>query len=75
MEIMRATRRGKLENEKIWKLENEKMGEWGGNFLEHQLCQNFKLWQSAYRKSDVLGLLGVLERERRRTEDGREKFW
>ena len=51
------------------------MGEWGGNFLEHQLCQNFKLWQSAYRKSDVLGLLGVLERERRRTEEGREKFW
>ena len=51
------------------------MREWGGNFLEHQLCQNFKLWQSAYRKSDVLGLLGVLERERRRTEEGREKFW
>ena len=40
------------------KFGNEKMGKWGGNFLEHQLCQNFKLWQSAYRKSDVLGLLG-----------------
>ncbi len=50
------------------KFGNEKMREWGGNFLEHQLCQSFKLWQSVYRKSDVLGLLGVLERERRRTE-------
>ena len=58
----------KLGNERMRKFGNEKMREWGGNFLEHQLCQNFKLWQSAYRKSDVLGLLGVLERERRRTE-------
>ena len=49
---------------------NEKMGKWGGNFLEHQLCQNFKLWQSAYRKSDVLGLLGVLGRKRRFSEEG-----
>ena len=35
----------------------------------------FKLWQSAYRKSDVLGLLGVLERKRRSSEEGRERFW
>ena len=35
----------------------------------------FKLWQSAYRKSDVLGLLGVLERERRDSEEERERFW
>ena len=34
-------------NEKMRKFGNEKMGKWGGNFLEHQLCQNFKLWQSA----------------------------
>ena len=51
------------------------MGEWGGNFLEHQLCQNFKLWQSAYRKSDMLELLGVLERKRRSSEEERERFW
>ena len=51
------------------------MGEWGGNFLEHQLCQNFKLWQSAYRKSDVLRLLGVFGRKRKRTEERREGFW
>ena len=51
------------------------MREWGGNFLEHQLCQNFKLWQSAYRKSDVLGLLGVLERKRRSSKEERERFW
>ena len=35
----------------------------------------FKLWQSAYRKSDVLGLLGVLERKRRSSEEERERFW
>ena len=51
------------------------MGEWGGNFLEHQLCQNFKLWQSAYRKSDVLGLLGGFGRKRRVSEEERERFW
>ena len=51
------------------------MGKWGGNFLEHQLCQNFKLWQSAYRKSDVLGLLGAFGRKRRSSEEERERFW
>ena len=35
----------------------------------------FKLWQSAYCKSNVLGLLGVLERERRDSEEERERFW
>ena len=39
------------------------MGEWGRNFLEHQLCQNFKLWQSAYRKSDVLGSVRRIRKE------------
>ena len=43
--------------------------------MEHQLCQNFKLWQSAYRKSDMLELLGVLERKRRSSEEERERFW
>ena len=51
------------------------MGEWGGNFLEHQLCQNFKLCQSAYRKSDVLRLLWGFGRKRRSSEEGRERFW
>ena len=51
------------------------MRKWGGNFLEHQLCQNFKLWQSAYRKSDVLGLLGAFGRKRRASEEERERFW
>ena len=37
----------KWENLEIREWENGGMGEWGGNFLEHQLCQNFKLWQSA----------------------------
>ena len=35
----------------------------------------FKLWQSVWRKSDVLGLLGVLERERRDSEGSWEEFW
>ena len=39
------------------------MRKWGGNFLEHQLCQNFKLWQSAYRKSDVLGSVRRIRKE------------
>ncbi|EKY16809.1 hypothetical protein HMPREF9072_00615 [Capnocytophaga sp. oral taxon 324 str. F0483] len=45
------------------------MGKWGGNFLEHQLCQNFKLWQSAYRKSDMLELLWGFGRKRRSSEE------
>ena len=35
----------------------------------------FKLWQSAYRKSDVLGLLGAFGRKRRASEEERERFW
>ena len=51
------------------------MGKWRGNFLEHQLYQNFKLWQSAYRKSDVLGLLGALGKKRKVSEEIREGIW
>ncbi|EFS96753.1 hypothetical protein HMPREF1977_1941 [Capnocytophaga ochracea F0287] len=29
---------------------------------DNQLCQSFKLWQSGYRKSDVLGLLGGFQK-------------
>jgi len=51
------------------------MGKWGGNFLEHQLWQSLKLWQSAYRKSDVLRLLGGFGRKRRISEGSWEEFW
>ena len=35
----------------------------------------FKLWQSAYCKSDVLGLLWEFGRKRRSSEEERERFW
>ena len=43
--------------------------------MRPELCQSLKLWQSAYRKSDVLGLLGALGRKRKISEEGWERFW
>ena len=40
------------------------------NNTTNQLCQSWKLWQSAYRKSDVLGLLGAIGRKRKSSEEG-----
>ncbi|EKY13541.1 hypothetical protein HMPREF9072_01497 [Capnocytophaga sp. oral taxon 324 str. F0483] len=53
-------------------LENEVNANNTGN-TSNQLCQRCephrqKLWQSVYRKSDVLGLLGVFGRKRRSSE-------
>jgi len=42
--------------------------------INNQLCQSWKLWQSAYRKSDVLELLGAFGRKRRGSKEERESF-
>ena len=62
-----ASHTGELENWKMRKLEN-------GVNANNQLCQRCephrqKLWQSVYRKSDVLGLLGVFGRKQKSSEE------
>ena len=56
------------------------MGCWGkmerfGRSSGQERGWRFKLWQSAYRKSDMLELLGVFGMKRRFSEEERERFW